>query len=390
MFARPFATMLKDAVDFVGIYDHNPVRARLLGDECGVPVFAGFAEMLEACKPDVVVVATPDHTHHMFIIAALEAGCDVVSEKPMTTDAAKCKEIFEAERRTGRQVTVTFNLRFMPYFARIKQLLAGNAIGDVKHVSFDYFLDRSHGADYFRRWHAEQDKSGGLLVHKSTHHFDVVNWWLDSQPAHIHAYGTRSVYGPVREQRGERCLTCAYTGTCEFYLDLSQMDFESRYYLQAEEEDGYIRDRCVFHDRIDICDTMSVQVKYENDAILSYSLVTYSPEEGWRATLTGTGGRMEVSSMYSGPQAEKAAYRIRIVKNTGDTIVEDVPIAEGLHGGGDERLLNTLFRGAADDPLGQLADSTAGALSLLIGAAANRSIAENKPFAIAELAAFPV
>lgn len=387
MFAKPLSSEWKGIVDFCGVYDLNQVRAKLLGDECGVPAFDSFANMLEACKPDTVIVATSDHTHHTYIIAALESGCDVITEKPMTVDADKCRAILEAERRTGHRVTVTFNLRFMPYTSRIKELLAGGAIGAIRHVSFDYFLDRSHGADYFRRWHAEMEKSGGLLVHKSTHHFDIVNWWLDSKPEEVHAFGTRTFYGPTREQRGERCSNCKFTGTCEFYVDFSQDEFASRYYLQAEQEDGYIRDRCVFHDRIDIYDTMSVQVKYVNNAVLSYSLVTYSPEEGWRATFTGSVGRMEVACTYSGPETDLEAYRIRIVKPSGETITEEVPIADGEHGGGDERLLRMLFGGTVGDPLGQQADSTAGALSLLIGAAANRSIAEKRMLRIAELSA---
>ncbi|WP_409346386.1 Gfo/Idh/MocA family oxidoreductase [Paenibacillus sp. MBLB4367] len=387
MFAKPLATELNGIVDFCGVYDLNPVRARLLGEECGVPAFDGFTEMMDACKPDTVVVATTDNTHHTYIIAALEAGCDVISEKPMTIDAAKCRAILEAEARTGRKVTVTFNLRFMPYFARIKQLLADNAIGSIRHIAMEYFLDRSHGADYFRRWHAELEKSGGLLVHKSTHHFDIINWWLNAHPESVHAFGTRTFYGPTRERRGERCSTCEYEHTCEFYTDYSQQEFTNRYYLQAEKEDGYIRDRCVFHERIDICDTMSVHVKYDNGALLSYSLVTYSPEEGWTATITGTEGRMEVSCMYSGPKMEKDAYRIRIVKPSGETMEEEVPLTEGGHGGGDERLRAMLFKGGIDDPLGQQADSTAGAMSLLIGAAANRSIAENRAMAISELSA---
>jgi len=388
MFAKPFAQQLQDSVDFCGVYDHNPIRARLLGEDCGVPVFDDFQTMLQVCKPDFVVVATPDHTHHAFIIASLEAGCDVVSEKPMTTDEAKCLQILEAEKRTGRKVIVTFNLRYMPYFARIKQLLKDQTIGSVRHIAMDYFLDRDHGAEYFRRWHSEQDKSGGLLVHKSTHHFDIANWWIASKPDTVHALGTRVVYGNTRKQRGERCLTCDYTNDCEFYTDISKREFENRHFLQAEEEDGYIRDRCVFHDRVDICDTMSVHVRYEDQTLFTYTLVTYSPEEGWKATITGTDGRMEVSSMYSGPQAQSEAYQIRIMKNSGELIMEEVPIASGNHGGGDERLLQMIFTGnhdELDDALGQMADSEAGAMSLLIGAAGNRSIAENRPFSVEEL-----
>src|SRR5690606_17303544 len=107
------------------------------------------------------------------------------------------------------------------------------------------FLDRKHGADYFRRWHSEMKNSGGLLVHKSTHHFDIVNWWMDSRPAEVHAFGSRVMYGDRRKEKGERCLTCNYKSTCEFYMDIEKNPFIEQYYHQAEHEDGYIRDRCL-------------------------------------------------------------------------------------------------------------------------------------------------
>ncbi|MDG0813598.1 Gfo/Idh/MocA family protein [Cohnella rhizosphaerae] len=211
MYAKPFVEELGEYVDFCGVYDINPMRSKQLSEECvNVPVFFDFAQMLDTVRPDLVVVASTDHTHHTYIVGALESGCDVVSEKPMTIDEHKCREILEAEKRTGRSLTVAFNMRFMPYAARIKALLKEGAIGDIHHIALDWYLDRSHGADYFRRWHAELEKSGGLLVHKSTHHFDLVNWWLDSRPREVHAFGTRKFYGPTRQERGERCLTCGY------------------------------------------------------------------------------------------------------------------------------------------------------------------------------------
>src|SRR5690606_37086407 len=75
-----------------------------------VPTYraADFATMLATEKPETVIVTSIDRTHHKYIIAALEAGCDVITEKPMTTDAEKCQAILDAVERTGRQVRVTF------------------------------------------------------------------------------------------------------------------------------------------------------------------------------------------------------------------------------------------------------------------------------------------
>jgi predicted dehydrogenase len=386
MFALPFVNELNEFICFGGIFDTNSIRAQALSEECGgIPVFDDFETMLKHVKPDLVVVASSDSTHHTYIIAAMEAGCDAISEKPMTIDAENCREILETEKRTGRSLKVTFNMRFVPYVAKVKELLKEQVIGKVHHVALDWFLDRTHGADYFRRWHGKMENSGGLLVHKSTHHFDMLNWWLDSHPEHVHAYGNRVFYGPTREKRGERCLTCEHQSTCEFYYDIAQNDFVNRYYLQAEAADGYIRDECVFGERIDIYDTMSVHARYDSGAMLTYSLVAYSPIEGWKAVLTGSEGRMEVGHHYSDEHAEQPSYAIRIVKPNGETIEHLVQVAAGGHGGGDERLRRMLFVDDQDDPLGQQAGSWSGAMSLMIGAAANVSIANGAPVRISEL-----
>jgi predicted dehydrogenase len=387
MFAKPMATEWKDAIRFGGIYDINAARAKFASEECGgVPVYDDFGRMLDEARPDVVIVASTDATHHEYIIRSLAAGCDVITEKPMTIDEEKCRAILQAERDSGKKVTVTFNLRYAPYFAKVKELIQAGAIGDVNHIDLEWFLDRRHGADYFRRWHAEMKNSGGLLVHKATHHFDIVNWWMNSRPAVVHAFGTRVKYGGGREGRGERCLNCGLKSSCEFYMDIESNPFMEKYYRGAEHVDGYIRDRCVFDERIDIYDTMSVNVSYENGGLLTYSLVAYSPYEGWRAAVNGSEGRMELMNVYGNADMKQADLgTIRIYRPNGST--EEVPVvssAEG-HGGGDARLREVLFKGGVADPLGRQADSMAGAASLLIGATANRSIAEGRALSIPDL-----
>ena len=79
----------------------------------------------------------------------------------------------------------------------------------------------------------------------------------------VNAFGTRRFYGPTREQRGERCLTCPYQKTCEFYFDINTDDGGrlKMLYKDCEDEDGYIRDRCLFSDVIDIEDSVSLNVQ---------------------------------------------------------------------------------------------------------------------------------
>lgn len=384
MFGEPIQNYLKTS-KLVGICDLNPGRMEYLKKkiQSDVPAFTGFDQMLRETNPDMVIVATKDSTHHEFIIRALEYGCDVISEKPMTIDEHKCQQVLDAEKRTGQKIIVTFNLRFVPYVAKIKELLSRKAIGRVISIDFDYNLDRSHGADYFRRWHRRKENSGGLMVHKSTHHFDLVNWFLEQEPVEVSAMGSRIYYGATRKERGENCRKCDFKKTCEHYFDIHQKHDEL--YAKVEHHDGYIRDQCVFSDEIDIEDTMNVSVRYSGGTQLSYSLNAHSLFEGWTMVIHGTQGRLEASTWYTGPYVKKDDDIIIIHRGDNTPEVIKVPVSDGEHGGGDVRLQRFLFDSPQPDFPGQMASSRAGALSLLVGVAANKSMASHRSVKIPDL-----
>lgn len=387
MYGKAITQQYADTSILAGIYDINPIRAEYASRQCGgVAVFSDFDQMLRECKPQCVIVTTIDRYHHEYIIRALEAGCDAITEKPMTIDDARCREILEAEKRTGKRVTVTFNYRFAPYVTRIKELLRAGTIGRILNVDFEWILDTRHGADYFRRWHRRKENSGGLLVHKATHHFDMINWWLDDEPETVYATGSRQFYGPTRTERGERCSNCTHTHDCEFYVDYASDPIMKALYFDAEKVDGYFRDRCVFADDIDIEDTMNAVVRYKSGIGLSYSLVAHSPYEGWQVALNGSDGRIEAQEYHSGHSVHDPSQRITIYNRRGEIVTHDVMKAHGNHAGGDERLLERLFSvRKIPDPLGYMANSWAGAMSILIGIGANKSIATGQPVAILDM-----
>jgi predicted dehydrogenase len=386
MYAMPLAKYYGDAGELAAICDSNPVRL----DACNaylpapVPGYTDFDAMLREVRPDAVIVATVDRTHHDFIIKSLEAGADAITEKPMTVDDEKCRAILAAEQRTGKRVIVAFNYRYSPQHQQIKRLIVDGAVGDVLSVDFHWPLDYIHGADFFRRWHRRMENSGGLLVHKATHHFDLINWWLDSEPEEVFAHGRRAFYGPTREERGDRCLTCAHTSTCEFFFDLRAQDYMRVLYLDAEGEDGYHRDGCVFADEIDIYDTMAATVRYTNGAVLSYSMTAYAPWEGYLLAFNGTKGRLEVEFVERAPGREPGVTMTLAPLREPARAIEP-ETGTGGHYGGDRPLRDHLFRGVEADPLGLQASSRAGAMSILTGIAANRSIAEGRPVSIGAL-----
>jgi len=362
-----------------------------------------FDRMIRTHKPDVVLVTTRDNFHDKYIVRAMELGCDVITEKPMTTDQNKCRRIIKAVERTGRNLCVTFNYRYSPPRTQVKDLLMKGAIGRVLSVELQWFLSTRHGADYFRRWHRQKRNSGGLLVHKATHHFDLVNWWLSACPEEVYAKGALRFYGETSamvqkyqlEGRADRCLECKYQSSCHYSFWQKRRPEQDGFYIPNEHHDGYHRDQCVFGTGIDIEDTMSVMVRYNTGALLTYSLNAFSPHEGYRVAFSGTGGRLEhdcLESVYTNGDGTAPAEtipqgtRIRVYPHFQPVRDMQVKVVKGGHGGGDVLLMEDLFsERRPKDPYRRAAGVASGAMSVLTGIAANRSMRTGKTVRISSL-----
>jgi predicted dehydrogenase len=376
-----------------------------------------FTEMLAAEHITDVVVSTVDALHDHYIVLAVEAGCRIVTEKPMTVSAAKCQRILDAVRSTGNPLTVAFNYRYNPVHEQVWRLLREQVIGEVLSVHFEWLLDVRHGADYFRRWHREKTSSGGLMVHKASHHFDLVNWWLSTEPRDVFGYGRLGFYGAAAGTRHglrreyQRAYGSPQAAADPFALDISGHQALRELYLDAEADSGYIRDQNVFDGAISIEDDMAVLVRYASGATMSYHLTAYSPWEGYRVMFNGSTGRLELEvteSRWQPPlglveSADGAIHGDVAMANAGDATITvrrlweppaSVPVStgDGGHGGGDERMLNALY-GPADpgdesgsgDTARQSANERDGALALAVGVAANESFRTGQPTRIANL-----
>jgi predicted dehydrogenase len=387
MWGRDVVRDNSDRVELVGLCDVNAKRVeaskRIIGT--GAPTFVDFDRMLREVKPDTVIVTTVDATHHELIIRALKFGCDVITEKPMTTDETKCRAILDAEKETGRRITVAFNYRFSARAEKVKELLMANAIGSVTSVDFHWYLDTRHGADYFRRWHAYKRHSGSLFVHKATHHFDLINWYLEADPTEVSAFGRLRNYGRNGTFRGRNCRSCEFKDRCAFHWDMTRDPRLMSLYAECESEDGYLRDACVYREDIDIYDTMTAQVTYSNGVPMSYSLNAFMPYEGHSMAFNGTQGRLEVRSYERQPWTPPVTEEIRLTRNFGSSQIIPVTQAAEGHGGADPRLRRMTFNPELPDPYRQRAGSRGGALSVLTGVAAVKSIESGKPVKIADL-----
>ena len=412
MWGRDLMRRYPDSIEFVGLCDMNPGRVEagkeIIGTTCLTysdlqNPMAAFEKMIAETKPDLVIVTSVDSTHNDYIVRSMELGVNVLTEKPMTTDEKKIQQILDTEKKTGMKTRVGHNARYSPHCAKLWELLRADEIGDLTSANLNWYLDTSHGADYFRRWHRLVEKGGSLLVHKACHHFDMLNWLIDSDPVSVYALGSLDFYGKNGPFRAENCRTCPHTAECKFYFQLERPSMSAemrnaagvtaqsnaspyrRLYIDCEKYDGYHRDGCVFKNDINIFDKMAATIHYANGVQVAYSLTAYSPYEGYRLAFNGTKGRIDVWVQQSNPIQDKDYEEIIVYKNFSRRQYIPIPKISEAHGGSDNLLRDQIFIPGTPDPHKQCAGTRDGAFACLVGIAARNSIASGQPVKIADL-----
>lgn len=420
MYTDAIGGVHRDVATLVALADTNPGRMayhveRMVHDhgyrfeDLSTYVPRDVEKMIAEQQLDRVIITSPDYTHAEMITRCLRADVDVVVEKPLTIDAPSAKAIVDAVKETGHQVVVTFNYRYSTRNSALKEVIASGRIGTPLSVSFEWVLDTAHGADYFRRWHRDKANSGGLLIHKASHHFDLVNWWLDDIPQRVYASGGVRFYGADNADArglGPRSPRGTHDGDHgPFELDLRDDLRLQALYLDNEHFDGYLRDQDVFGPGVTTEDNLAVIVDYHGGPTLSYALNAHAPWEGYRVAVNGTLGRAELdvieraritvdaegkvvvdpSAMAAQVGARDKGERLTVQLHFEAAHEVEIPAGIGGHGGGDALLLSDVFDGPAADPLGRPSDYIDGLRAISVGICGNESLATGSAVTPVEL-----
>lgn len=407
MFITPIAQRFSHNSKVVGLLDIDPRRFEVCKER--VPEMADvatytpdqFEQMLAEQKPDALIVAGVDNTHAEYIIKGLAHDLDVICEKPMATTSEDCNAILEAEAKSKGKVIVTFNYRYAPIHTKIKELVLEGKVGRVTSIDLNWYIDTFHGASYFKRWNRLREKSGGLSIHKSTHHFDLVNWWIDQKPVEVFAYGALNYYGSEgelnpRKVDGRFCGNCPDSSNCTYYMRWTTRSADS---MPKDDHIGalgkienpytnYRPDSCIFNSDIEIEDTYVTSIKFDKGALLSYSVNFSTPYEGYRLAINGTKGRIETMEFHAPNRVPfpTPVQTIDYFPLFGSRERIWVVQREGGHGGGDPVLLEDIFLGVDPNrPYEILSGALDGAYSVVTGEAVWKSVKENRPIRIDEL-----
>lgn len=407
MWIQPMYREFANAAEFVGMLDIDPIRFNVckkqIPESANVPTYMPeeFDKMIEETKPNAIFVVCRDCYHVTYILKALEKGLDVITEKPMTTNWEDGIKVREAEKKSKGKVICTFNYRYNPRHRLLRELVLAGKIGRVTHVDLNWYIDIKHGSSYFHRWNRMRENSGSLSIHKASHHFDLVNWWIGSPaPETVHAFGALNHYGPngpfnPSKKDGRHCSECTERAKCAYKARWetrsSIIKIHDDHLDAFDEKNGllftpelYRPDMCMFDSEINIHDTIVANVKYANGVLLNYSANFSTPYEGYRLAINGTHGRIEAeewggagSTAFPCPRKEDIYVDYYPIFGSRERL--SVKPGIGGHGGGDSGIQEDVFLGVDPDrPYNILADSKDGLAAISIGDAVYKSIVQEK------------
>ena len=173
--ARTAADNLISGCQLAAICDIDPSRAGLFP---GTPFFADHRAMLRSGTVDAVLVATPHYSHLPIGRDALQAGCHLLMEKPLTVHKAEAERLISFPRRKGQIFAAMFNQRTDPYYLKIRELVQGGDLGRIRRINWtitDWFRTEAYyrSAAWRATWATE---GGGVLLNQCVHNIDLFQW----------------------------------------------------------------------------------------------------------------------------------------------------------------------------------------------------------------------
>jgi predicted dehydrogenase len=312
---------------------------------------------------DVLIIATQDADHFAHATAALNAGYDLLLEKPAAGTLAECEELDALARSLGRRVALCFVLRHTPFYTAVKQVIDSGKLGRIITIRASEGVEPFHQAHSFVRGHwARSDDSTPMIVAKCSHDADLLCWLSDAAPRSVSSFGGLDWFHPGHAPAGApaRCTDgCPAAETCPY--DARRYLTDKRRWLtmvmdHAESaDDRQIDDflksspwgRCVYRCDNDAVDHQIVAV--EMDGGITASLTMTAFDNGRTIEVHGTLGSLRGGSPYQETGAPELWFRDH--RSGGN---ESIPLASPAvdgyagHGGGDFGLVNALdhlFRG---------------------------------------------
>ena len=293
-----YALLKPEELEIVAVVDVNAFRVNEAGDRYHVPVENRFTDLdsfiSSGMECDFVVNATMDEIHYETAMKIIEAGLNLVLEKPITAKKSELLDIARFAEEKGVKVLICHVLRYTPFYRGIKEVLDSGKLGKIVDMQLNEHVWHGHFVNAYVRgkWRNEKLCGSGLLLAKCCHDTDLISWLNNAtKPIKVSSFGSRSFFTERNAPKGatQYCYECPQKENCMFnaYKFEIEKDFIP-YYTWAElnkpleeitikEKEEYLKEnvfgQCVYKTDMDIVDRQCVSVEFENGSIATLNMV---------------------------------------------------------------------------------------------------------------------
>ncbi|WP_177920771.1 Gfo/Idh/MocA family protein [uncultured Eubacterium sp.] len=360
-----------EMLKIVGVADPNPIRRKKAMDYFGFKEDMCFENAEELAKKgklaDTVINGTMDEQHLETAVPLLNAGYDMLLEKPFAPNEEEMRQIVNCAKKNNSKVMICHVLRYTPFYYAIKERIVNGEIGDIINIQTTEHVSYHHlSTSYIRGKWANSDKCHtSMLLAKCCHDLDIIMWMMsETKPKQISSFGGKFQFKPENapKEAGTICMKdCPLVDTCVYSTKRLYIDHPDRwafYVWDALEgkKDVTIEDkialmksdspyaRCIYKCDNNVVDHQSVLINFESGATGTHNMVGGSAEPRREIHIIGTKGeifgnfeesKFTVLKIDPSPDAHNEECDVEEVdlRVTGDMVG-----AYGGHGGGDERL----------------------------------------------------
>lgn len=351
--------------EVVAIAEPLKIRREYLATLHGVPdemCFESWEPLLALGKiADAAIISTMDRDHFAPAMAAIEAGYDLLLEKPAAPTLEECRAIEKAATKKGVNVLVCHVLRYNKFFRAIKKLIDDGKVGKIINIEHTECVGDIHYSHSFVRgkWHNTEESSFMLLA-KSCHDIDIIQWLIGKECKRVQSFGALTYFKRENapEDSTERCYDgCPHIDTCPYSaktLYVERKDFGNwlrSSVTQSHEmtDDNTVIDalaktqygKCVFKcDNNDVVDHQTVNMEFEDDITVTFTMSAFNLG-GRRIRIMGTKGMIDAHAWDT-----TITYQNLMTQQTEKINVNDMVIGDSIlsgHGGGDSGIMNSLY-----------------------------------------------
>ena len=348
--------------ELVGVADPDPVRRNYIKEKFSLPdsvCFECWSQILAQPKfADAAIIATQDQLHFEPAMKAISLGYHLLLEKPAAPTPEQCLQISLAAQKKGVEVMVCHVLRFTPFFRLLKQLICEGRIGKVMNIAYAECVGNVHQSHSYVRgnWHKLAD-SAPMLLAKSCHDLDIIQWLLGEKCVRLSSFGSLSYFRSENMPEGapERCIDgCPAESTCPYsalkiYKARNFPSFVKTATRKHEPTDEDILKtitetnygKCVFRCDNDVVDHQVVNLEYESGATVSFTMSAFN-RGGRQLRIMGTKG--EIIAWMSADSVSLYDFETRSTTkiNIADAVTDEH--ISGGHGGGDRGIIRTFCK----------------------------------------------